>query len=62
MRPRTFDSAADIPALVSVEEAAIYLGFSRGTVYQKTKRGEIPSVKVAGAVRIPGSYLRELTS
>jgi excisionase family DNA binding protein len=40
-------------ALLRVADAAAYLALSRSKTYQLAARGEIPSVRIGGAVRIP---------
>jgi excisionase family DNA binding protein len=47
--------------LLSVPQFAESTGISASTVYRKTLNGSIPSVSVAGQVRIPVWYLEELT-
>jgi excisionase family DNA binding protein len=37
--------------LLTVQEAADYLGYAKGTVYQKVSKGEIPHVKLGRSVR-----------
>ena len=47
--------------LLSVAQFACCTGVSITTIYRKTQKGLIPSVSVAGQVRIPVWYLEELT-
>lgn len=47
--------------LLSVPQFSESTGISTSTVYRKTQNGSIPSVSVAGQVRIPAWYLEELT-
>jgi len=47
--------------LLSVPQFSESTGISTSTVYRKTQNGTIPSVSVAGQVRIPVWYLEELT-
>ena len=47
--------------LLSVPQFSESTGISTSTVYRKTLNGSIPSVSVAGQVRIPVWYLEELT-
>ncbi len=47
--------------LLSVPQFSESTGISTSTVYRKTLNGSIPSVSVAGQVRIPAWYLEELT-
>lgn len=41
-----------LPELLRVEEAAAYLGTSRGLVYDLVRRGDLPSVKLGRLLRI----------
>jgi excisionase family DNA binding protein len=47
--------------LLSVPQFSESTGISTSTIYRKTQSGAIPSVSVAGQVRIPMWYLEELT-
>jgi len=47
--------------LLSVPQFSESTGISTSTIYRKTQNGSIPSVSVAGQVRIPIWYLEELT-
>lgn len=47
--------------LLSVPQFSESTGISTSTIYRKTQNGTIPSVSVAGQVRIPAWYLDELT-
>lgn len=47
--------------LLSVPQFSESTGISTSTIYRKTQNGSIPSVSVAGQVRIPVWYLEELT-
>lgn len=49
------------PQLLSVNQFSQEVAVSASTVYRKTLNGSIPSVRVAGQVRIPAWYLDELT-
>ena len=49
------------PQLLSVNQLASSTGVSSTTIYRKIQRGLIPSVSVAGLIRIPLWYLEELT-
>jgi len=48
--------------LLSVAQFACCTGVSATTIDRKTQKGLIPSVNVAGQIRIPVWYLEELTS
>lgn len=43
--------------LLTPEEAATYLGYKPGTIYNKANRGEIPHVKLGRALRFRLSEL-----
>lgn len=45
--------------LVTAAEAAVLLGISRAHLYGLVMRGEIPSIKIGRARRIPVSALEE---
>ena len=45
--------------LLTVAESATYLGISRSLLYSYVLRGEIPSIKIGRARRIPVSALDE---
>jgi excisionase family DNA binding protein len=47
-------------ATVTVEEAAVLLGVSRGTAYDAVRVGDIPSVKVGRRILVPKVKLAEL--
>jgi excisionase family DNA binding protein len=43
---------ADLPELLRVEEAATYLGISRGLAYALAKQGKLPSVRLGRLLRV----------
>lgn len=43
----------EVPAIMSVPEAARFLGVGRNTVYDAVRRGEIPSIRFGRQIRIP---------
>ena len=45
--------------LMSPLEVAKHIGLSRDTVYTLIRRGEIPSVRLGGSIRVPADQLRE---
>jgi excisionase family DNA binding protein len=47
------------PLLVKVDEAERILSLSRSTIYELLRRGELASVKVGAARRIPMTALRK---
>lgn len=46
--------------LFTVPQFSESTGISKSTIYRKAQNGQIPSVKVAGQVRIPYWFLEEL--
>ena len=48
------------PALIRVDEAAKYLAIGRSTLYELIARGDVPTVHIGRAVRIPTAALNEL--
>ena len=48
------------PLAVSVPEAGRLLGLSRSSAYEAVKRGDIPSVRIAGRILVPLTRLEEL--
>jgi excisionase family DNA binding protein len=42
----------ELPELLRVEEAATFLGVSRGLIYEMVKRQELPSLKLGRLLRI----------
>jgi excisionase family DNA binding protein len=51
---------ADLPAVLTVEEAAELLRIGRSAAYQGIKAGEIPSIKVGRSIRVPTFRLEQL--
>lgn len=47
------------PLLLRIEEAARLLGLGRSTVYELLYKGEIPSVRIGAARRIPLAALTQ---
>ncbi len=45
--------------LLTVAEAALVMGVSRALLYQKVMSGEIPSIKIGRARRIPATAIDE---
>jgi predicted DNA-binding transcriptional regulator AlpA len=46
--------------LFSVPDVEAATGFSRSQVYAMLRRGELPSVTIAGRLRVPADALRAL--
>ncbi len=51
-------ASVQIPRLLTVDEAAQFLGLARNTVYINTRAGLIPHFKVGAAVRFDLDDLR----
>jgi excisionase family DNA binding protein len=46
--------------LLRIDEVAQLIGVSRTTAYALVNKGEIPSVRIGGLLRIPNEALRKL--
>lgn len=46
--------------LLRIDEVASLIGVSRTTAYALVNKGEIPSVRIGGLLRIPNDALRRL--
>jgi excisionase family DNA binding protein len=46
--------------LLRIDEVAALIGVSRTTAYALVNRGEIPSIRIGGMLRIPNDALRRL--
>ena len=46
--------------LLRPEEVAYALGISRSSAYQLIAAGELPSIKIAGLIRVPRESLEKL--
>lgn len=47
-------------ATLSVEEAAAFLGISRGSAYQAIRTGEIPCIRIGKRILVPRVTLEKL--
>src|ERR1700733_7145102 len=56
----SFTSFEDLPAVLTVEEAASVLRIGRSCAYAAVRAGEIPSIRVGRAIRIPTHRLEVL--
>lgn len=45
---------------VSVDDAALLLGLSRGSAYAGVKEGQIPSLRIGNRIRVPTAPLRAM--
>lgn len=50
----------DLPAFISVQEAAKLTGLSRSTAYRAAERGELPVVRMSGRLLVPVGALLTL--
>jgi excisionase family DNA binding protein len=46
--------------LLRIDEVAALIGVSRTTAYALVNKGEIPSIRIGGMLRIPNDALRRL--
>lgn len=51
---------ADLPAVLTVEEAAELLRIGRSAAYAAVKAGDIPSIRVGRQIRVPRHMLEAL--
>jgi excisionase family DNA binding protein len=51
---------ADLPELVTVDEASAWLGTGKGLVYELVRSGRLKSVRLGRLVRIPRTALEAL--
>lgn len=58
MRSSETTTATQRPLLATPREAALALNVSRETIYRMTAAGQLPTVRVRGALRIPLSALQ----
>jgi excisionase family DNA binding protein len=50
----------NLPAVLTVEEAAQVLRIGRGAAYEGVRAGEIPAVRIGRTIRVPRSRLLAL--
>ena len=53
-------ATAELPLMLTVEEAGRLAGISRGHAYRLVRDSEIPSVRLGGAIRVPREQLLEI--
>jgi excisionase family DNA binding protein len=53
-------SLADLPPVLTVDEAAKILRLSRGSAYEGCRTGAIPCLRVGRTIRVPTARLLEL--
>ena len=51
---------ADLPGLLTVEQASELLGLSRVRTYKAVHRGDVPSIRWGRSIKIPKARLLEL--
>lgn len=51
---------ADLPAILTVEEAAKFLRIGRSAAYEAVRRGDLPSVRIGRSLRVPRHALEAL--
>ncbi len=47
-------------AMLTVEQAAVRLGISRGLAYEAARRGDIPAVRIGKRLLVPANALQAL--
>lgn len=50
----------ELPLTVSVEDAAVLLGVSRGLAYEAARRGQLPTIRLGRRLLVPRARLLEL--
>jgi excisionase family DNA binding protein len=54
------DRWGELPAVITVAEAAVLLGLSRSSAYRAAERGELPVIRLGGRMRVPVARLQAL--
>jgi len=49
-----------LPPVLTVDEAAIVLSFSRSSVIEAIQRGELPAIRLNNRYRIPTAKLKQI--
>lgn len=52
--------ASDLPATISITEAAALLGIGRNQAYQAAARGELPVLRLGRRLLVPTAPLRRM--
>ena len=55
----TLDEALSRPTVSVPEAGALFLNLGRNAAYEAAKRGDIPTIKVGGLIRVPVVPLAE---
>jgi excisionase family DNA binding protein len=50
----------ELPAVLTVPEAAELLRIGRGAAYEAIRRGDIPSIRIGRSLRVPRCQIVEL--
>ncbi len=50
----------ELPAVLTIEEAARVLRIGRTAAYDAARRGDIPAVRIGRSLRVPRARLEEL--
>ena len=63
MQAKTGPDGVQLPerGTVSVDEAARYLGISRGLAFELVHRGDLEHIRLGRRIRVGITYLRQLT-
>ncbi len=51
---------AEMPAVLTIEEAATVLRIGRGAAYEAARSGELPSVRIGRTLRVPRHALETM--
>jgi excisionase family DNA binding protein len=51
---------AELPPILTVEEAAKFLRIGRSAAYDAVRRGDLPSVRIGRSLRVPRHQLEAL--
>jgi len=60
VKPYSEKEILELPAFLTVEEAAKILRLKRSTAYEYVRRGDIPSVRFGRFIRVPKAKILEM--